>query len=139
LDYLALTGRTPEQIALVEAYCKAQGLWHDPSVEPRYSEYMELDLATVVPSIAGPRRPQDRIELDHAKDQFHKDLENFLSAETARSEVSVTRDGDTFDIGNGAVTIAAITSCTNTSNPSVMLAAGLLARNAAQKGLKSKP
>ncbi|MEK9602549.1 MAG: aconitate hydratase AcnA, partial [Pontimonas sp.] len=139
LDYLALTGRTPEQIALVEAYCKAQGLWHNPSVEPRYSEYMELDLATVVPSIAGPRRPQDRIELDHAKDQFHKDLENFLSAETARSEVSVTRDGDTFDIGNGAVTIAAITSCTNTSNPSVMLAAGLLARNAAQKGLKSKP
>ncbi len=139
LDYLALTGRTPEQIALVEAYCKAQGLWHDPSVEPRYSEYMELDLATVVPSIAGPRRPQDRIELDHAKDQFHKDLENFLSSETARSEVSVTRDGDTFDIGNGAVTIAAITSCTNTSNPSVMLAAGLLARNAAQKGLKSKP
>ena len=139
LDYLALTGRTPEQIALVEAYCKAQGLWHDPSVEPRYSEYMELDLATVVPSIAGPRRPQDRIELDHAKDQFHKDLENFLSSETARSEVSVTRGEDTFDLGNGAVTIAAITSCTNTSNPSVMLAAGLLARNAAQKGLKSKP
>jgi len=136
---LALTGRTPEQIALVEAYCKAQGLWHDPSVEPRYSEYMELDLATVVPSIAGPRRPQDRIELDHAKDQFHKDLENFLSSETARSEVSVTRGEDTFDLGNGAVTIAAITSCTNTSNPSVMLAAGLLARNAAQKGLKSKP
>jgi len=139
LDYLALTGRTPEQIALVEAYCKAQGLWHDPSVEPRYSEYMELDLATVVPSIAGPRRPQDRIELDHAKDQFHKDLEKFLSSETARSEVSVTRGEDTFDLGNGAVTIAAITSCTNTSNPSVMLAAGLLARNAAQKGLKSKP
>ena len=139
LDYLALTGRTSEQIALVEAYCKAQGLWHDPSVEPRYSEYMELDLATVVPSIAGPRRPQDRIELDHAKDQFHKDLENFLSSETARSEVSVTRGEDTFDLGNGAVTIAAITSCTNTSNPSVMLAAGLLARNAAQKGLKSKP
>ena len=139
LDYLALTGRTPEQIALVEAYCKAQGLWHDPSVEPRYSEYMELDLATVVPSIAGPRRPQDRIELDHAKDQFHKDLENFLSSETARSEVSVTRGEDTFDLGNGAVTIAAITSCTNTSNPSVMLAAGLLARNAARKGLKSKP
>jgi len=139
LDYLALTGRTPEQIALVEAYCKAQGLWHDPSVEPRYSEYMELDLATVVPSIAGPRRPQDRIELDHAKDQFHKDLENCLSSETARSKVSVTRGEDTFDLGNGAVTIAAITSCTNTSNPSVMLAAGLLARNAAQKGLKSKP
>jgi len=139
LDYLALTGRTADQIALVEAYCKAQGLWHDPSVEPRYSEYMELDLATVVPSIAGPRRPQDRIELDHAREQFHKDLENFLSEETARSEVPVTRGSDTFEIANGAVTIAAITSCTNTSNPSVMLAAGLLARNAAVKGLKSKP
>ena len=139
LDYLSLTGRTAEQIALVEAYCRAQGLWHDPSVEPRYSEYMELDLATVVPSIAGPRRPQDRIELDHARDQFHKDLENFLSEETARSEVPVTRGTETFEIANGAVTIAAITSCTNTSNPSVMLAAGLLARNAALKGLKSKP
>ncbi|MCF8548416.1 MAG: aconitate hydratase AcnA [Pontimonas sp.] len=139
LDYLALTGRTAEQIALVEAYCKAQGLWHDPSVEPRYSEYMELDLATVVPSIAGPRRPQDRIELDHAREQFHKDLENFLSEETARSEVAVTRGDETFGIANGAVTIAAITSCTNTSNPSVMLAAGLLARDAAMKGLKSKP
>jgi len=139
LDYLSLTGRTAEQIALVEAYCKTQGLWHDPSVEPRYSEYMELDLATVVPSIAGPRRPQDRIGLDHARDQFHKDLENFLSEETARSEVPVTRGTETFEIANGAVTIAAITSCTNTSNPSVMLAAGLLARNAALKGLKSKP
>ena len=139
LDYLALTGRSAEQIALVEAYCKEQGLWHDPTMEPRYSEYMELDLATVVPSIAGPRRPQDRIELDHAQEQFHKDLENFLSEETARSQVSVTRGTESFEIGNGAVTIAAITSCTNTSNPSVMLAAGLLARNAANKGLKSKP
>ena len=139
LDYLALTGRSAEQIALVEAYCKAQGLWHNPAIEPRYSEYMELDLATVVPSIAGPRRPQDRIELDHAREQFHKDLENFLSDQTERSEVSVTRGDETFGIANGAVTIAAITSCTNTSNPSVMLAAGLLARNAANKGLKSKP
>ena len=139
LDYLALTGRSAEQIALVEAYCKTQGLWHDASVEPRYSEYMELDLATVVPSIAGPRRPQDRIELDHAREQFHKDLENFLSENTARSEVAITRGEDSFEIANGAVTIAAITSCTNTSNPSVMLAAGLLARNAAMKGLKSKP
>ena len=139
LDYLELTGRSPHQIALVEAYSKAQGLWHDPSVEPRYSEYLELDLSTVVPSIAGPRRPQDRIELDHAREQFHKDLEGFLSEQTARSEVSVTRGSESFDIANGAVTIAAITSCTNTSNPSVMLAAGLLARNAAMKGLKSKP
>jgi len=139
LDYLELTGRSAHQIALVEAYSKAQGLWHDPSGEPRYSEYMELDLSTVVPSIAGPRRPQDRIELDHAREQFHKDLEGFLSDHTARSEVSVTRGAESFDIANGAVTIAAITSCTNTSNPSVMLAAGLLARNAAMKGLKSKP
>ena len=139
LDYLELTGRSPHQIALVEAYSKAQGLWHDPSVEPRYSEYLELDLSTVVPSIAGPRRPQDRIELDHAREQFHKDLEGFLSEQTARSEVSVKRGSESFDIANGAVTIAAITSCTNTSNPSVMLAAGLLARNAAMKGLKSKP
>ena len=139
LDYLELTGRSAHQIALVEAYSKAQGLWHDPSVEPRYSEYMELDLSTVVPSIAGPRRPQDRIELDHAREQFHKDLEGFLSDHTARSEVSVTRGAESFNIANGAVTIAAITSCTNTSNPSVMLAAGLLARNAAMKGLKSKP
>ena len=139
LDYLELTGRSAHQIGLVEAYSKAQGLWHDPSVEPRYSEYMELDLSTVVPSIAGPRRPQDRIELDHAREQFHKDLEGFLSDHTARSEVSVTRGAESFDIANGAVTIAAITSCTNTSNPSVMLAAGLLARNAAMKGLKSKP
>jgi aconitate hydratase len=139
LDYLELTGRSANQIALVEAYSKEQGLWHDPSVEPRYSEYLELDLSTVVPSIAGPRRPQDRIELDHAREQFHKDLEGFLSDHTARSEVSVTRGAESFDIANGAVTIAAITSCTNTSNPSVMMAAGLLARNAAMKGLKSKP
>ena len=139
IDYLRLTGRSAEQIALVEAYSKAQGLWHDPSIEPRFSEYMELDLATVVPSIAGPRRPQDRIELDHAKEQFRADLEDFLSAQTEKSEVSITRGDETFAIANGAVSIAAITSCTNTSNPSVMLAAGLLARNAAAKGLTSKP
>jgi aconitate hydratase len=139
LDYLRLTGRSAEQIALVEAYSKEQGLWHDPAIEPRYSEYMELDLQTVVPSIAGPRRPQDRIALDHAQDQFHKDLEGFLSKETATTGVPVTVGGSNFELENGAVTIAAITSCTNTSNPSVMLAAGLLARNAAKKGLKSKP
>lgn len=139
LDYLRLTGRSAEQIALVEAYSKEQGLWHEPSTEPRYSEYMELDLQTVVPSIAGPRRPQDRIALDHAQDQFHKDLEGFLSEETATAGVPVSLDGSSFELENGAVTIAAITSCTNTSNPSVMLAAGLLARNAAKKGLKSKP
>ncbi len=139
LDYLRLTGRSAEQIALVEAYSKAQGLWHNPSIEPRYSEYIELDLESVVPSIAGPRRPQDRIALDHAQEQFHKDLEGFLSAETSTQAVPVTVGSQSFELDNGAVTIAAITSCTNTSNPSVMLAAGLLARNAAKKGLKSKP
>lgn len=139
LDYLRLTGRSNTQIALVEAYSKAQGLWHNPDIEPRYSEYMELDLATVVPSIAGPRRPQDRIELDHARDQFHRDVEGFMSSETARDSVPVRMGDSEFSLTNGAVTIAAITSCTNTSNPSVMLAAGLLARNAARKGLSSKP
>ena len=139
LDYLRLTGRSAENIALVEAYSKAQGLWHNPDVEPRYSEYMELDLSTVVPSIAGPRRPQDRIELDHAQDQFHQDLEGFLSAESSKDSVPVRMGDSEFSLTNGAVTIAAITSCTNTSNPSVMLAAGLLARNAARKGLTSKP
>jgi aconitate hydratase len=139
LDYLSLTGRSAEQIALVEAYSKAQGLWHNPDIEPRYSEYMELDLSTVVPSIAGPRRPQDRIELSGAKEKFHSDVADYLSSETAKEAVSVNSDGNSFELTNGAVTIAAITSCTNTSNPSVMLAAGLLARNARNKGLKSKP
>ena len=139
LDYLSLTGRSAEQIALVEAYSKAQGLWHNPDIEPRYSEYMELDLSTVVPSIAGPRRPQDRIELSGAKEKFHSDVADYLSSETAKEAVSVNSDGKSFELTNGAVTIAAITSCTNTSNPSVMLAAGLLARNARNKGLKSKP
>jgi len=139
LDYLSLTGRSAEQIALVEAYSKEQGLWHNPDIEPRYSEYMELDLSTVVPSIAGPRRPQDRIELSGAKEKFHSDVADYLSSETARDAVSVSSDGNSFELTNGAVTIAAITSCTNTSNPSVMLAAGLLARNARNKGLKSKP
>ena len=139
LGYLRLTGRSAQQIDLVEAYAKAQGLWHDPAREPRYSEYMELDLSTVVPSIAGPRRPQDRIELDVAQDRFHADVAEFLSDKTAISGVPVTVGSESFELENGAVTIAAITSCTNTSNPSVMLAAGLLARNAARKGLKSKP
>lgn len=139
LDYLRLTGRDDSLITLIEAYAKAQGMWHDPSHEPRFSEYLELDLSTVVPSIAGPRRPQDRIELSRAKTQFENDLTDYTSAATADAHVPVTVGGDSFDLVNGAVTIAAITSCTNTSNPSVMLAAGLLARNAHQKGLKSKP
>ena len=135
LDYLRVTGRSEEQIALVEAYTKAQGLWHDPSVEPVYSEYLELDLSTVVPSIAGPKRPQDRIELSASKAAFEKDLKNYASALSAPAKVK----GKEFEIDHGAVTIASITSCTNTSNPSVMLAAGLLAKKAVEKGLKAKP
>ncbi|WP_423917195.1 aconitate hydratase AcnA [Frigoribacterium sp. 2-23] len=181
LDYLRLTGRSEEQIELVGAYSKLQGLWHDPSVEPVYSEYLELDLATVVPSIAGPKRPQDRIELTEAKSQFEIDLGSYATTDhsgvdaavegtfpasdpvgfTAQDETSshalshshtshapakvskpsevTLEDGSSFTLDHGAVAIAAITSCTNTSNPSVMLAAGLLARNASQKGLKAKP
>ena len=137
LDYLRLTGRSEEQVALVEAYSKLQSLWHDPSVEPRFSEYLELDLSTVVPSIAGPKRPQDRIELSAAKRAFEEVLPSY--APEVSTPIDVTVGGESFTLDNGHVTIAAITSCTNTSNPSVMLAAGLLARNAAQKGLKAKP
>lgn len=139
LDYLALTGRSADLIALVEAYAKEQGLWHDPSREPVFSEYLELDLSTVVPSIAGPRRPQDRIELSKARSQFEKDVADYVSSEASSASAPVTLGDTSFDLTHGSVTIAAITSCTNTSNPSVMLAAGLLARNAVKKGLKSKP
>lgn len=135
VDYLKLTGRPAETVALVEAYAKAQGLWHNPNLEPVFSEYLELDLSTVVPSIAGPKRPQDRIELSKAKGQFGTDLTNYGAGKSA----TVSYDGETFDVDNGHVAIAAITSCTNTSNPSVMLAAGLLARNAVAKGLTTKP
>ena len=135
LDYLRFTGRSEDEIALVEAYTKAQGLWHDPSVEPVFSEYLELDLATVVPSIAGPKRPQDRIELSEAKKKFASDIATYSEKASKPSAV----EGEGFQIDNGFVTIASITSCTNTSNPSVMLAAGLLARNAVAKGLKAKP
>ena len=135
VDYLKLTGRPAETVALVEAYAKAQGLWHNPDIEPVFSEYLELDLSTVVPSIAGPKRPQDRIELDKAKEAFAKDLTAYGAGKAA--DVSI--DGEHFTVDNGHVAIAAITSCTNTSNPSVMLAAGLLARNAVAKGLASKP
>ncbi|MCF8528492.1 MAG: aconitate hydratase AcnA [Aquiluna sp.] len=135
LDYLRITGRSEEQIALVEQYTKAQGLWHDPSVEATYSEYLELDLSTVVPSIAGPKRPQDRIELSSSKEAFAKDLKNYSTS----APKTVAVKGADFSISDGAVTIASITSCTNTSNPSVMLAAGLLAQKAVAKGLKAKP
>ncbi|HEX4057921.1 MAG TPA: aconitate hydratase [Galbitalea sp.] len=186
LDYLRLTGRSEEQVTLVEQYSKLQTLWHDPSHEPVYSEYLELDLSTVVPSIAGPKRPQDRVELSKAKSQFEIDLGSYADGEdddlsrvdaaiegsfpasdpigfTAQDENTahehshkhkhkvaapetashptevVLENGEGFILDHGAVAIAAITSCTNTSNPSVMLAAGLLARNASKKGLKSKP
>ena len=144
LDYLRLTGRSEEQVALVEAYAKANKLWGDATapgyVEPTYSEYLELDLGSVVPSIAGPKRPQDRIELSSAKQAFEAALPMYETADTVTEPVPVHTDfrGD-FALTNGAVAIASITSCTNTSNPSVMIAAGLIARNAVAKGLKPKP
>ena len=140
IDYLKLTGRSEEQIALVEAYAKEQGLWHDPDVEVEYSEYLELDLSTVVPSISGPKRPQDRIELSDAKSQFQKDIHNYSQpGEESKSAPVSMPDGREFELANGAVAIASITSCTNTSNPSVMMAAGLVARKAREKGLQTKP
>jgi aconitate hydratase len=137
VDYLRLTGRSEEQLALVEAYAKEQGLWHDPSAEPRYSERLELDVSTVVPSLAGPKRPQDRVEVTKAQDSFQKALADYTEDRDATATVSL--DGQEFEIGHGAVTIAAITSCTNTSNPSVMIGAALLAKNAVDKGLSRKP
>ncbi len=185
LDYLRLTGRSDQQVALIEAYCKEQGLWHDPEHEAKYSEYLELDLSTVVPSIAGPKRPQDRIALTDAKQAFLGALGNYVKdeptgpqddalaqsfpasdppngdAETADQAaadrphspeeapkdnlrphrlVSVTMaDGTGVDLDHGHVAIASITSCTNTSNPSVMIAAALLAKNAVERGLSVKP
>ncbi|MGZ6779135.1 MAG: aconitate hydratase AcnA [Mycobacterium sp.] len=182
IDYLKMTGRSEEQLALVEAYAKEQGMWHDPSREPKYSEYIELDLGDVVASIAGPKRPQDRIALTDAKTAFRKDIHNYveenLPPEHTKLDEAVEEsfpasdpavlsfdDSDTpvpsaavnsngrptnpvdvqcegrgeFILDHGAVVIAAITSCTNTSNPEVMLGAALLAKNAVDKGLVSKP
>ncbi|WP_205877784.1 aconitate hydratase [Mycobacterium camsae] len=184
IKYLTLTGRSEEQLALVEAYAKEQGMWHDPNHEPKYSEYLELDLSTVVPSIAGPKRPQDRIPLSEAKVAFRKDIHNYVeenhpAPETKLDEaveesfpasdsvtLSFADDGEVdrlpsaanghsgrpsqpidvkseergeFVLDHGAVVVAGITSCTNTSNPSVMLGAALLARNAVEKGLTAKP
>ena len=135
MDYLRITGRSQEQLDLVEAYAKAQGLWHDPSIEPRFSEYLELDLSTVVPSIAGPKRPQDRVVLSESKPSFKKALEAYATTPSSPTAVN----GEDFAMDHGHVAIASITSCTNTSNPSVMLAAGLLAKKAVEKGLKAKP
>lgn len=138
LDYLRLTGRSEERVRLVEAYTKAQGMWHDPAREPVYSEYLELDLSTVVPSIAGPKRPQDRIVLSRAKESFQEVLPAYASQPSKPTPVTLA-DGTATELDNGHVAIASITSCTNTSNPSVMMAAGLLARNAVARGLRSKP
>ncbi|MBA2419149.1 MAG: aconitate hydratase [Nocardioidaceae bacterium] len=198
--YLELTGRSPEQIALVEAYAKAQGLWHDDDREPRYSEYLDLDLGGVVPSIAGPKRPQDRVSLTEAKTAFRGALTDYVDADVtggddrlpgvpaqqrpygvetgydaavdesfpasdapssqdngkaerqdyasaapadggrpSNPQTVSLEDGTTYELDHGAVTIAAITSCTNTSNPSVMIGAALLAKKAVEKGLSSKP
>ncbi len=179
--YLKLTGRSDEQIALVEAYAKAQGLWHDADHEARYSEYLELDLGDVVPSIAGPKRPQDRVSLTESKSSFRSALRDYVDHdeqqlngydesvdesfpasdsptssqhngadephtphsngdERVRNPQKVTlEDGTEFEVDHGAVTIAAITSCTNTSNPSVMIGAALLAKKAVEKGLQRKP
>jgi aconitate hydratase len=183
IRYLKLTGRSPEQVALVETYAKEQGLWHDAAHEPEYSEYIELDLSTVVPSIAGPKRPQDRIELTDAKSSFRKSVHDYVEEQypiphtkvdeqveesfpasdpaalsfadedavpvqsaangaSGRPTKPVTvksEDRGEFVLDHGAVVIASITSCTNTSNPSVMLGAALLARNAVDKGLSVKP
>ncbi|MFD7508235.1 aconitate hydratase AcnA [Streptomyces sp. NPDC059853] len=160
ISYLRLTGRDAQQLALVEAYAKEQGLWLDTANEPEFSEYLELDLATVVPSIAGPKRPQDRIALADAKQKFGADVRNYVSSadvDEAGKEsfpasdapavsngvpsnpVTVTTADGTFELDHGAVTVAAITSCTNTSNPSVMVGAALLAKKAVERGLTRKP
>jgi aconitate hydratase len=157
LRYLRFTGRSDRRVDLVEAYAKEQGMWHDPDVVPRYTELLELDLATVVPSLAGPSRPQQRVRLDGAKIAFRSALGAAFALDagappaswvdeppsplrvTSTRPVPVTLDGRQEELHHGSVAIAAITSCTNTSNPSVMIAAGLLAKNAVERGLRSKP
>jgi aconitate hydratase len=139
LRYLRLTGRSQDQVSLVEAYAKTQGLWHDPSASPRFSEHIELDLSTVVPSIAGPKRPQDRISLSDSKSSFEKVLPTYFTEKTGKSSYPIKVGDKATTIKNGDVVIASITSCTNTSNPSVMIGAALLAKKAVEKGLTSKP
>ncbi|MBF9233045.1 aconitate hydratase AcnA [Microvirga alba] len=139
IDYLKTTSRTDDRIALVEAYAKAQGMWRTADMaDPVFTDMLELNLADVVPSLAGPKRPQDRVTLDTSKPEFEAAMEKeFRKAGELAKRVKV--EGANFDLGHGDVVIAAITSCTNTSNPSVMIGAGLLARNAVAKGLKTKP
>jgi aconitate hydratase len=136
LDYLRLTGRSEENIALVEAYAKAQGMWFDPTNVPVFTNTLSLDMAAVVPSLAGPKRPQDKVILQEVDDLFNADLSK-VYGKTAAARVGV--EGVTHDIGDGDVVIAAITSCTNTSNPDVLIAAGLVAKKANERGLKPKP
>jgi aconitate hydratase len=135
LAYLQFTARSAEQIALVEAYCKEQMLFRtDEMADPVFSDKLELDLATVEPTVAGPKRPQDRVSLRNAKSSFTKVMEGI-----PEKHIAVKNNGDSFDLSSGAVVIAAITSCTNTSNPSLMLGAGLLAKKAVERGLRVKP
>jgi aconitate hydratase len=138
LNYLSETGRTPERVALVEAYAKEQGLWLDPEAEPVFTDTLELDLTTVVPSLAGPKRPQDRVLLTEAAAAFKASLAGEFG-KAGHEDARVPVKGETYDLGHGDVVIAAITSCTNTSNPSVLIAAGLVARKAREKGLTVKP
>ncbi len=137
IDYLRLTGRDEDQIELVRAYCQAQGLWRDAnSPDPLFTDTLELDMATIEPSLAGPKRPQDRVLLSDLDDQFNEELEKtYKKHNDPRAPV----EGESYDVGNGDVVIAAITSCTNTSNPSVLIGAGLVARKAREKGLQVKP
>lgn len=140
LNYLRLSGRSDEQVALVEAYTRAQGMFHTAdSPEAQYSDVLELDMSTVVPSISGPKRPQDRILLTEARQAWQQDMTVFTEGRDGSGSAEVSFNGEQFDLEDGAVVIAAITSCTNTSNPAVMLGAGLLARNAVAKGLTVKP
>ncbi|EXJ16087.1 aconitate hydratase AcnA [Imhoffiella purpurea] len=142
LDYLRLTGRSEEQLALVEAYCKAQGVWHTAdAAEADYSETLDLDLGDVVPSLAGPKRPQDRVELSEMASHFPAALESLKQERNIPSKgpAKATIDGEEVEISDGSIVVAAITSCTNTSNPSVLIAAGLVAKKAAAMGLKRAP
>ncbi|WP_322751999.1 MULTISPECIES: aconitate hydratase AcnA [unclassified Frankia] len=152
LAYLRLTGRPSEQVDLVEAYTKEQGLWHDPSREPVYTTTLTLDLSTIEPSLAGPKRPQDRVPLRTAKAAFRTALADYAGPAKAAAGTSgdlegrpsnptpvTLADGTSFSLDHGAVAIAAITSCTNTSNPQVMVGAAILARNAVDRGLTRKP
>ncbi|MGQ0530712.1 MAG: aconitate hydratase AcnA, partial [Panacagrimonas sp.] len=140
LNYLRLTGRSDEQIAVVEAYAKAQGMWWTPDApEAEYTDVLSLDLGSIKPSLAGPKRPQDRVLLSDVKANYRKAFEAEQKARPSKGPATVTDNGQTYQLKDGAVVIAAITSCTNTSNPSVLIGAGLLARKARALGLKSQP